>query len=1683
MTSELKYEVDDDPVLKTTYGYTDGNLTTVKLWENRAPAGEPADWGDAPISTTFYSYHPGSNRMRHVIPPQIHRQMMNNGIDPEEATESQLNEYAASEFAEYDANNRVTLFYTSGRRYQQTFSYRTNPVPPASAFTGWASCTEVVRADGSVMSCYYNRSGQLMLKMVQDGDQTWYPLCQQFEEGSGRILLSASGSAIEGIDEGTPTLVNLSATVGKITVYDYTAAGYLQNTKIQNGTSGTLIPQEKLEYQACPETANGTIYMVNKRTTYRDDAGTQEVVTTYSYDYHSGTNQISKKTTHLPVVPTSENGTGASYQTESHFDTLGALIKIVDQLGVATTYEYDAATGGMTKMTQDPTGLNLVTDYELDRRGRTILTLGPEHEVDLAGTPTALRTCRWTYFQDDIEGTWTFNGYRTTVGPAVDQIVGPVSINRPNLPPPADMAAYAGWRQSSLIQAVYDGEGIPAPDTVFGQETWTRWTVGLSDRASEYKEQWTYFNIPLGGYGHQSENYGRKLLAYDSVGRQNWTMCAGATIDQTTFNAMGWPVQEELGTVAGLSVTTVREFDANGNVTQVTAPVDTNTANDRVTTNTYDFRNRLETSARHLDESPFAFINGYTYDNRDLLTSQQTFKSDTTSPSNVIARTDTDYDALENPFRTRVYQNNGDWSNPQISQFYYDASGRLARSAPSGSKLFIVRRYDSVGRIEKIFRAWPSTGDNPLVDPSSIVHAVVMDQKEMNYDEASNLLSEIHRQRFDDTPDVDTGELGDSSISPKARVSYIASYADAVGHLMATSDYGTNGGGSWSRSQTTPLRSDTVLVTSTLYDAAGNTTVLTNAAGISNSRVYDDAGRLITTVENDASFGFRATHYEYTDDGWLTKLKCENPDTGLQITEWVRGVSIAQGSSINSNRLVFQKIYPNSTGASDRVTSLYNRQLQTVRVSDPNGTIHAYSLDKLGRLLVDQVEEFGQGIDATIGRVTTVYSDSGFVESQTSFSVDGTSSINQVIYDYNFFNQLKAETQKPNGSSELPSVEVSYEYEDGSSNTLRMTKSSIVSSKGVAIQYGSVKADALSRPDQINYEFPLSYFRTTYLGVATLVDEEIFSDGLPAIPIAKWTMKNGATGDAGDKYTGLDRFGRRVEIIWENADGKQVHSRYGRNRVGGIEWRRDEKAHAMSVNTQDSYYWYDDLQQVRRHDRGNLIPSFGPYYTGIENTIDMPRSQQEIFVFDESANWNSTYKQEPSFSQSRVNNQSNQIVSLDGPSGVIQPAYDLAGNMISIPTPKNPTMGYELVWDAWNRLVRVKDDEGSVLAVYSYDSRNRRVKSVVDGIGKIFIYDNQWRVIEERLAETPTIVDRQYGWNPFDRWDLIRRVRSTEGVESDELVFPLKDYFDPVALIDRSGSVIERYDYDAFGAEQILSASFEQKDESSYEWTFLFHAEFKDLETGLYNYGFRFYHTGLGRWCSRDILGEAAGSNMYCMLGNNPVNSIDQFGLSGLVFYFRPTPVVTPETLTYTFPRTVVQVPEVVSPRYMPLDPLPPGTITEPSSRWAPYPNPTSPQPEPDEDHDHIDWDMVDRWTQEPNGVNEKQDRRQKVNDCCRLHDKYKNIQDKRPTGENTCEDMYQKSKGLINERKVRMDYIKEGCDDVPWSKNPKKHDAHAEALRNELKNLKARMKDRGCWDMDEFDWYHLAQPGSRPIA
>jgi RHS repeat-associated protein len=177
--------------------------------------------------------------------------------------------------------------------------------------------------------------------------------------------------------------------------------------------------------------------------------------------------------------------------------------------------------------------------------------------------------------------------------------------------------------------------------------------------------------------------------------------------------------------------------------------------------------------------------------------------------------------------------------------------------------------------------------------------------------------------------------------------------------------------------------------------------------------------------------------------------------------------------------------------------------------------------------------------------------------------------------------------------------------------------------------------------------------------------------------------------------------------------------------------------------------------------------------------------------------------------------------------------------------------------------------------------------------------------------EAVAVTQHVWGVRPGHRDELILRDRATgAGTSSssaeplDERLWCLMDYYDPTAIVDNEGAVVERYRFSAFGLRAILDPDFDPRATSLYDWDFAFKGQFLDLESGYYNYGYRYYSPELGRWLSRDPIGETGGVNLYAMVLNNPTNEHDKLGLAwydwvpvvGTVVHL----VITPQGSTVT---------------------------------------------------------------------------------------------------------------------------------------------------------------------------------------
>lgn len=106
------------------------------------------------------------------------------------------------------------------------------------------------------------------------------------------------------------------------------------------------------------------------------------------------------------------------------------------------------------------------------------------------------------------------------------------------------------------------------------------------------------------------------------------------------------------------------------------------------------------------------------------------------------------------------------------------------------------------------------------------------------------------------------------------------------------------------------------------------------------------------------------------------------------------------------------------------------------------------------------------------------------------------------------------------------------------------------------------------------------------------------------------------------------------------------------------------------------------------------------------------------------------------------------------------------------------------------------------------------------------------------------------------------------------------------ALVDGSGSVVERYAYDPFGSATIYSPDYSTVWTTSlYGQTYLWQGRPLDSGTGLYQFRHREVSAALGRPIQSDPLEFGAGDvNFYRWEGNGPTGNVDPSGLG-----WRPT--------------------------------------------------------------------------------------------------------------------------------------------------------------------------------------------------
>jgi RHS repeat-associated protein len=175
-----------------------------------------------------------------------------------------------------------------------------------------------------------------------------------------------------------------------------------------------------------------------------------------------------------------------------------------------------------------------------------------------------------------------------------------------------------------------------------------------------------------------------------------------------------------------------------------------------------------------------------------------------------------------------------------------------------------------------------------------------------------------------------------------------------------------------------------------------------------------------------------------------------------------------------------------------------------------------------------------------------------------------------------------------------------------------------------------------------------------------------------------------------------------------------------------------------------------------------------------------------------------------------------------------------------------------------------------------WDAENRLV-GIVQASGTTgFVYDGAGHTVQETLNGT---LIKQWVWcgsQPCEERDGSGNVTKRFYAQGEQIAgtpyYFTRDHLGSVReMTDSTGAIRAQYDYDPFGRVTKIQGNLSAD--------FGFTGDYYHAASGLSLTIYRAYDPNLGRWLSRDPLGEYAGIDVYGYVLNDPVNGSDPFGL------------------------------------------------------------------------------------------------------------------------------------------------------------------------------------------------------------
>ena len=811
-------------------------------------------------------------------------------------------------------------------------------------------------------------------------------------------------------------------------------------------------------------------------------------------------------------------------------------------------------------------------------------------------------------------------------------------------------------------------------------------------------------------------------------------------------------------------------------------------------------------------------------------------------------------------------------------EFEYDDFGNLAKktyAAGSAVEQTTEYDYDDAGNLVAIRRL--KAGSGPHETDAEILRT---------YDDCGNMTSETDPEGNITRFTCDSAGNMASREDPNGNV-WQYSYDDA-GNLRAAADplgnrtmYEYDAEGKLVRTED-PRGNET----SYAYDERGRTVGVTDAYGNTARTEYDADGNIVSRTDREG----KRTLFEYDPEGRLVKTIDGNGNEIEHVYADYSASSCSSCTSAPSDRPV-KTIYPtfareyayDERGRKILKTDVFTidgieQSLETGFAYDQSGNLASqtdknanatrYEYDDLNRLtkvadamggetkygydarnnLVSVTDANGNATRFEYDRSNRLVKEIRPMGQETTYGYDPAGNLSEKIdaknqkteYDYDAANRLTQIRYYEPGDWQSPVKTVefyygpagnlagysdgvtsaSYSYDDLNRKTGETVNYGPFSLSYSYTYYGNGLKRSFTGPDGIEYAY--AYDDNNQLASVNIPDV-----GAIAVNETKWNRPTRITLPGGTTKTYVYDPLMRVETIasYGPAGNTLMRYDYEYDRVGNITAKDTE--HGKYV------YAYDKLYRLTMADDNPTLPDESYAYDPVGNRLSS---------IDQS-DW--TY------------NKNNELQGY----AIVSFEYDENGNTV-LKTSDTETTRY--IYNVEDRLERVEDGEGNVVATYSYDPFARRLCKEVSGERTFFLYADEGLIGE---YEENGFQLRSYGWSPNSTWGT--RPLFLKG--SIEYFFYHNDHLGmPRRMTNVSGSVVWSAKFYSFGEDQVVASS-------AIENNLRFPGQYFDLETELHYNWHRYYYAGIGRYMSADPIGLADGVNLFMYTGNNPITRSSSF--------------------------------------------------------------------------------------------------------------------------------------------------------------------------------------------------------------